>query len=122
MTKSSAYADQPPRAQPLLPALGPLPGGAHLRLPLPGEVIIQRGQRDVGQQRGEYPAGGGARVCLFPVTVGRHDPGLEERLDQREHALVRDPRAEAAHQGDMPDFVEACPDVGLQDPLVVPRT
>ena len=62
-------ADQPPRAQPLLPALGPLPCGAHLRLPLPGEVIIQRGQRDVGQQRGGHAPNAVGNFC-FEVTLG----------------------------------------------------
>ena len=66
----------------------------------------------------ERTSSGGARVCLFPVAVGRHDPGFEERLDQREHPLVRDPRPETVHQGDMPDFIEAGPDVGLQHPGV----
>ena len=65
-----------------------------------------------------YPALRGAGVRLFLLAVGRHDPGLEERLDQRAHPLVRDPRPEPVHDGDMPDFVEACPDVGLQHPLI----
>jgi site-specific DNA recombinase len=66
----------------------------------------------------EYPALRGSRVGLFPIAVGRHDPGFEERPGQREHPLVLDPRAEAAHQGSVPDFIEAGPDVGLQHPGV----
>ena len=34
--------DQPPVAQAVPPALGPLQLGSHLRLPLPGEMVIQR--------------------------------------------------------------------------------
>jgi hypothetical protein len=62
-------ADQPPRAHPLAPAFLPLPPGAQLLLPVPGEVIIQRGQRDVGQQRGEHApnAKGNFR---FEATLG----------------------------------------------------
>ena len=66
----------------------------------------------------EDPALPGAGVALFQIAVGRHDPGFEERLDQRAHPLVRDPCPEPVHEGDMPDFVEACPDVGLQHPLI----
>ena len=35
-------ADKPPVAQAVPFALGPLHLGSHLRLPLPGEVVIQR--------------------------------------------------------------------------------
>ncbi len=66
----------------------------------------------------EYPALRGAGVCLFLFAAGRHDPGFEERLDQRAYPLVLDPCPEPVHEGDMPDFVEACPDVGLQHPRV----
>ena len=38
----------------------------HRRLPLPGEVIIQHGQGDVGQQRGEDPALRGAGDACLP--------------------------------------------------------
>jgi site-specific DNA recombinase len=55
------------------------------------------------------PALRGAGVTLFQVAVGRHDPGLEERLDQRADPLVRDPGPEPVHEGDMPDFVEGLP-------------
>src|ERR1022692_3064553 len=109
--KVIGVTDTPPVAQALLHAFLPLPP---VRLPLPGEVLVQRRQRDVGQQRGEYPALGGAGQAFFPVADGRHDPGFEERLDQRAYPLVLDPCPEAVHEGDMPDFVEARPDVGLQ--------
>ena len=61
----------------------------------------------------------GAGVALFHIAVGLHDPGFEERLDQRADFLVLDPPAEPVHEGDMPDFVETGPDVGLQDPVIV---
>jgi hypothetical protein len=57
-------------------------------------------------------------VGFFLLAIGRHDPGFEERLDQRAYPLVLDPGPEPVHEGDMPDFVEACPDVGLQHPLI----
>ena len=68
----------------------------------------------------EDPALRGAGIRLFPPAVGRHNPGFEERLDQRAHLLVLDPGPKPVHEGDMPDFVEAGPDVGFQHPLVVP--
>jgi hypothetical protein len=110
--------DQPPVPETVPAASGPLDFRSHLLLPLPGEVVVERRQRDVGQQRGEYPALRGAGIGLFPPAVGRHDPGFEERLDQRAHPLVRDPPPEAVHQGRMTDLVEAAPDVGFQRPLI----
>jgi site-specific DNA recombinase len=81
-----------------------------------------------GDQRPGYPLRWGrddptlrgAGVGLFLLSVGRHDPGFEERLDQRAHPLVLDPPPQAAHQRRMIDFIEAGPDVGFQHPLVVP--
>jgi hypothetical protein len=49
-------------------ALGPLHLVSHLRVPLPGEVIIQRGQRDVGQQRGQHAPSAMDNFC-FDVTL-----------------------------------------------------
>jgi hypothetical protein len=111
--------DQPPAAPALFPALVPLPAGSHL-LPAPGEVVIQRRQRDAGPQRGRDPALRGGGVSLFLLAVGRHDPGFEERLDQRAHPLVRDPPPQAAHQRRMINFIEAGPEAGFQHPLTVP--
>ena len=65
--------------------------------------------------------------CGVPVTVSSkaavlgHDPGPQERLDERQHALVRDPLAHPAHQGRVVDAVEARLDVRLNYPLVVAR-
>jgi Phage integrase family/Recombinase zinc beta ribbon domain len=70
--------------------------------------------------RSHDPTLRGAGVGLFLLSVGRHDPGFEERLDQRAHPLVLDPPPQAAHQRRMIDFIEAGPDVGFQHPLVVP--
>jgi Recombinase/Phage integrase family/Recombinase zinc beta ribbon domain len=70
--------------------------------------------------RSQDPTLRGAGVGLFLLSVGRHDPGFEERLDQRAHPLVLDPPPQAAHQRRMIDFIEAGPDVGFQHPLVVP--
>ncbi len=66
----------------------------------------------------EYPALRGAGVAFF-LAVRGHDPGLEERLDQRQYPLIVDPSAHPVHQGDMPDFIEARPDVRPQYPAVV---
>ena len=50
--------------------------------------------------------------------LGVEDPGLEERLDQRHDAPVRDPLAHPIQQRAVGDLVEACRDVALQHPLV----
>lgn len=91
--------------------------GSH-RLPCLGEVLVQDRQRDVGQQRGEDPALRGAGDRAFEATVLGKDPGVQERLDERQHALVFDPVAHAVHQGHVVDAVKARLDVGLDHPLV----
>ena len=68
----------------------------------------------------EYPALGGAGQRVLAVAGGRHDPGFEERLDQRAYPLVLDPPPQAAHQGGVVDLVEARPDVGLQHLACIP--
>jgi len=78
----------------------------HARLPLLGEVVIQHGQGDVGQQRGEDPALRSAGDTALPRSGGREDPGLEEGLHQRQNALVFDPCAETVHQRGVIDVVE----------------
>ena len=57
-------ADQPPVAQALLLRL---PAAlVRVGLPLGGEMLVQRRQGDVGQQRGEYPALRGAGEGVSP--------------------------------------------------------
>ncbi len=46
------------------------------------------------------------------------DPGLEERLDQREHPLVLDPPSHPVHEGRVVDGVKARLDVRVQHPPV----
>ena len=67
------------------------------------QVLIERRQGDVGQQRGQDAALRRAGVGV-PVLaeLGEH-PGLEERLDQREHPLVLDPLPHPVHQGRVVD-------------------
>ena len=95
------------------------PGGPGARQHEPGPDTEGDHRRDYLLRWGrDDPALRSAGVRLFLFAVGRHDPGFEERLDQRAYPLVLDPCAEPVHEGDMPDFVEACPDVGLQHPLI----
>ena len=67
----------------------------------------------------ENPALRGPGQCLFPVSEFGEDPGFQERLHQRAHPLILDPRPEAVHQCRMRDFVETGFDVALQHPLVL---
>jgi site-specific DNA recombinase len=70
-----------------------------------------------GDHRPGYPLRWGRDYCplrgagqrVLAVAGAGHDPGLEKRLDQREHAFVLDPSPEAVHEGDMPGFVEGLP-------------
>ena len=54
-------------------------------------MLIEHRQRDVGQQRGEDAALRRAGDGVLQVTEFGEDPGLEERLNQQQHALVLDP-------------------------------
>ena len=61
----------------------------------------------------------GVPVCVASrVPVVGHHPGLEERLDQPQHALVLDPYPDPVHQRDVIDVVETRLDVGLQHPVI----
>jgi hypothetical protein len=81
-------------------------------------MLVEGRQRDVAEQRGENPPLWGAGDGVPPGAILGQDAGLEERLDQRQDALVGDPSAHAVHQGRMVDLVEAGRDVPLQDPLI----
>jgi len=59
-----------------------------------------------------------AGIGVLHLTEFGEDPGLEERLDQPQHALVLDPGSHAVHQGHMVDPVKARLDVRIQHPLV----
>src|SRR5204863_2947283 len=48
----------------------------------------------------------------------RHDPGLEERLDQRHGALVRDPPPYPNQGGRVRERIEARFDISLENPLI----
>ena len=83
------------------------------------DVLIEHAQRDVGQEWGKDPSlrGPGRGVPL--LTELGEDSGLEERLDQGQHALVLHPRPHPAHQGGVVDGVETRFDVGVQHPPVL---
>ena len=66
----------------------------------------------------QNPALRGARKRLFLAAQLGQDPGLEERLDERHDALVRDSGSQPILNGDMRDFVEARLDVCFENPLI----
>ena len=67
--------------------------------------------------RGDAALRSAGRGVSFLTELGE-DPGLEERLDQRQHALIRHPGPHPAHQGGVVDGVEARLDIRVQHPLV----
>ena len=100
-------------------APGPLIACRHMLPPFLVEMVVQRRQCNVRQQRGQDPALRGAGVRLFPAAEFREDPGFQERLHQRARTLVLDPYPQPVHQSRMIDFVETGFDVGLQNPAVI---
>ena len=69
-------------------------------LPRPVQVLIERRHRDVEDQRGQDPSLQGAGMGVLVIAEIGEDPGLEEHLDQREHALVLDPGPHPFHDGE----------------------
>jgi hypothetical protein len=86
-------ADDFPVAVAVSSAFGSLHGGAHLLVPLLVEVVVQRRQGDIGEQRGKDPALRGSGQCFFPVSEFGEDPGGQERFHQRADPLVLDPHS-----------------------------
>ncbi len=90
---------------------------AHL-LPRSNEMLVERAQRDVGHQGRENPTLRCARQLRFEATVLGHDPGLQERLNERKYAFVRDPPSHPVQNGRVVKLVEARFDVCLHNPLI----
>jgi hypothetical protein len=101
------------------PVLDALPFRTERR-PAGGEVLIQNRQGDVGQQRREDAALGGAGDRLAVLALFAEDPRPQERRHQAQDPLVPNATSHPAHEGGVVDLVEARRDVGLQHPLVVP--
>ena len=76
-------------------------------------MLIERREGDVRQQGREDPALWRAGDRVLKAAVLGHDPGPQERLDERQHALVPDPLAHPAHQRRVVDAVKARLDVRL---------
>ena len=66
----------------------------------------------------QNPALRRARERLFLAAQLGQDAGLEERLDQRHDALVRDSGPQPVLNGDVRDFVETRFDIRFENPLV----
>jgi hypothetical protein len=81
-------------------------------------MLIERRQGDVRQQGREHPTLRRAGDRVLEASLLGQDPGPQERLDERQHALVRDALAHPAHQGRVVDAVEARLDVRLEHPLI----
>jgi len=70
--------------------------------------------------RSQDPALRGAGPGVPVQAVLGEDACFQERLDQAQDFLVRDPPPHPVQQGLMVDLVEACGDVGLEHPPVIP--
>jgi hypothetical protein len=55
--------------------------------------------------------------CGVPVVLG-HDPGLQERLDERQNTFVCDPPSHSIQNGRVVELIETRLDVSLHDPLI----
>src|SRR5680860_915025 len=111
-------ADESPGAKTLATTRAAAHAGGHHRLPGLGEMLVERRQGDVRQERREDAALRGAGGGLFLSAELGDDPSLEKRLDEREDALVLDPVAHTGQKCPVLDGVKAGLDVGLQHPLV----
>ena len=68
--------------------------------------------------RSQDPSLRGAGDAVLAVSGLGEDTGLEERLHQREHALVLDPGPHPVHQGGVRDGVKARLNIGVEHPPV----
>ena len=69
------------------------------RVPCSSEMLVERGERDVSHQRRENSALWRAGDRSHQPALLGHDPGLQERLDQRQHAPVSDSRSHPVQNG-----------------------
>jgi hypothetical protein len=84
-------------------------------------MLIERRQGDVRQQGREDPALRRAGDRVLEASLLGQDPGPQERLDERHHALVRDAPSHAAENGRVVELIETRLDVRLNDPPVIAR-
>ncbi len=81
-------------------------------------MLVENRQGDVGQQRRQDAALGGAGVGVPVDAVLGEDASFEERLHQTQDTFVSDPMSHPVHEGRVVDLVEARPDVTLEHPLI----
>lgn len=112
-------ADEAPIGLAMAAAPLALRRGCHHLLPLPGEMLIQHQQGDVGQQRRQDAALWGPGEGVAALAVLAQNPGLEKRLHQCQDAFVPDPLPQALHQRAVVNGIEARLDVSLQHPVVL---
>ena len=91
------------------------------RHPFPGEVLVQAGQRDVGEQRRENAALGCTGSRLAADALFREHSCLEKRLHQRQDPFVSDSVTHTIQKGRVIEPIEARLDVTFEYPLVVSR-
>ena len=98
-----------------------LAGAGVIAHPLPVRLVVavQRGQRDVGEQRRDDPALRRARHRPLKTTRFPHHSGLQQRPHERQHATVFDPPSDLTQKLGVVDAVKARLDVRLNNPLVV---
>jgi hypothetical protein len=73
-------ADEFPGALAISSAFAPLPVRSHLLAPLPVEMIVQRGQGDIGEQRRENSA-----LCAVPDYAQCRPASLVDARTAGEH-------------------------------------
>lgn len=81
--------------------------------------LLDRAERDVGEQRRDHSALGRAGGRRKKETFFEH-PSAQELPYQFRHLQVADAGANALHQQMVIDMIEAALDVALDDPLVRP--
>src|SRR5271165_1108982 len=114
-----AVTDETPGPEALCLAFGALSASAHLLMPLLGEMVVQRREGDIGEQRRENSALRRPGQGVFPVSEFGEDPGFQERFHQRAYTLILDPHPETIHQSRMRNLIETGFDIALQHPLVI---
>ena len=106
------------RMTPALQVLASAVVAAHL-LPVRLVVAVERGEGDIREQRRGNPALRGTRHRPLEAARLAHQARLQERPDERQHALVRDPPPDVITDEQCGRRSKAGLDVRLDHPLVV---
>src|SRR5664279_1887811 len=83
-------------------------------------MLVQHGQGDICQQRGQNSALRSAGNRLTVLVILGEDASPQKRLHQMQDPFVPDSIPHPVHQSRMRNFIETCRNIRLKNPLIIP--